>query len=86
MRAPALRRRIVEYVRSQGGWIVATTGVAQAGTPDLIACVHGRFLAIEIKTGRDAMSKRQELERERITKAGGTYIVAKDVSDVAGYV
>ena len=86
MGAPELRRRIVQYVRANGGWIVATTGVAHAGTPDLIACVRGRFLAIEIKAGRDTMSRRQEIERERIEKAGGTYIVAQSLVDITRYV
>lgn len=45
----------------------------RAGIPDLLCCVDGRFLALEIKspTGTGRLGPSQKLELEAIRRAGG---------------
>ena len=42
-----------------------------AGIPDIIACLHGRFVAFEVKTESGKLSKLQEITIQRIKEAGG---------------
>jgi hypothetical protein len=51
------------------------------GMADIIACVNGRYVAIEIKIGRDRLRPEQERERQRITEAGGLYYVIRTRED-----
>jgi hypothetical protein len=41
----------------------------------------GRYLEIEVKTGKDRLSALQMLRRENIERAGGFYIVATSFDD-----
>lgn len=46
------------------------------GDPDKILCVHGRFVAMELKAKGGGLSKLQELKLGLVQKAGGIAIVA----------
>lgn len=48
-----------------------------AGLPDLIACVDGAFLGLEVKTPQtmNRVSEVQKLNHEKIRKAGGMVVV-----------
>lgn len=57
----------------------ATGGYGRSGVPDIIACMHGRFLAIECKAGNGKLTALQMRELERIAEADGiTYVVNED--------
>ncbi len=58
-----------------------TVRSAPVGTADLIGCVRGLPVAIEIKAGRDRLSTEQKLFAEQWSKSGGLYVVAKNVED-----
>lgn len=51
-----------------------------AGIPDIIACIDGRFVALEVKTPKGTLSKLQEVTLGRIHAANGC---AHKVSSVA---
>ncbi len=59
--------------------ITYTPSSTRRGTADIHAIVNGRHVSIEIKIGRDILSLHQLKERERITRAGGIYYVARDM-------
>ena len=79
-----IKKQIKEYVRSIGGYITPIPGGAYGdnGAPDLVACVNGRFVAIEGKAGKGEQSGWQKLRQQQIEDAGGIYIVAYSVEDV----
>jgi hypothetical protein len=54
------------------------TGYGRAGIPDIIACVRGRFLAIECKAGKGQTTALQDRELERIEDSGGFAIVIRE--------
>jgi len=61
----------------------ATHGYGRSGVPDIIACIHGNFLAIECKAGTNTPTALQERELERIRQNGGIAVVANEAnSDV----
>lgn len=49
----------------------------EKGIPDVLGVIKGRFLAVEVKAGRDKMSEDQLKRKFEIEKAGGIYIEAR---------
>lgn len=79
-----IKKQIKEYIRKVGGYITPIPGGAYGdnGAPDLVACINGRFVAIEAKAGQGEQSPWQKLRQKQIENAGGVYIVAYGVEDV----
>jgi Holliday junction resolvase len=80
--------RIQRLLVSRGAWFVKSTGVRKVGCPDLLCCYKGRFVAIEVKrqdprTASYGVTKKQELELQKINDAGGYALVAWTVEQVA---
>lgn len=50
-------------------------GFQKSGIPDIIACVNGITLAIEVKATRGRPSELQKLNVKRINEAGGIAII-----------
>ena len=53
------------------------------GMPDLVAVVNGRFVGIEVKRPKCKQSPAQKSFQVRLEEAGGLYILATSVEDVA---
>lgn len=73
MRETDYQNKIKKFIESVGGWWVKFHGNAftRDGVPDLLCCVNGKFLAIEVKRDDGEASKLQLHEIEEIKKAGG---------------
>lgn len=57
--------------------MVKTQQVVIKGTPDLLCCVNGLFLAIELKSAKNAkVDKLQQYNIDKIIAAGGMACVA----------
>ena len=52
------------------------------GIPDLLACIEGDFIALEIKTDTGKVSKLQALEINAISEAGGLAVVVYGRKDI----
>lgn len=55
------------------------------GTADVVACVAGKYYEIEVKAGRDRQSDDQKEHQQKVTKAGGTYIVIRTTDEFLTY-
>jgi Holliday junction resolvase len=55
---------------------------SKAGVPDLIACLGGRFVAIEVKREDGKLSELQKINLQQINNAGGIGIVVQSVEEV----
>lgn len=77
----SIRNSIVEALRGMGAYVLVTTGVATAGTPDLLVCYHGRFIGIEVKDEKGRVEPKQYHELNRIARSGGITCVARNVND-----
>ena len=53
------------------------------GVADLIGVFRGRGVAIEVKTGRDKLSDKQEKFLNKWRQAGGIGVEARDIKTVA---
>lgn len=54
----------------------------ELGSPDIIAVKDGVFIGIEVKGTGGKQSEYQKQFEERLTKAGGKYILAYSLDDV----
>jgi Holliday junction resolvase len=56
----------------------ATHGFGRSGVPDIVCCVNGYFLAIEVKAGTNKPTALQVREIEAIRRSNGVAVVAND--------
>ena len=70
--------KIKRYLKDKGCYRVKYFGCSysESGTPDILACVNGHFLAIEVKGDNGKPSELQLVKVDAIRKAGGfAYVV-----------
>jgi Holliday junction resolvase len=84
MREAQLQKRIIEYLKESGCYVFKAVGSpAQArGTPDLLVCHRGRFLALEVKLRGNEPTALQEYEMDKIRLAGGIAELVYRLEDV----
>lgn len=74
MKEKPFELKVREYIRSLGGWeykVWAGGVYAKAGIPDILACIDGLFIAIEVKSDRGKPSALQLRNIRVIREAGG---------------
>ena len=74
------------HLRGQGFFVFPlTAGMGSwPGISDLCAVRAGAVLWVECKSATGRLSPAQEKFRADIERAGGTYVIARSVSDLAG--
>ena len=74
----SFENKIKRYLKEKGCYRVKYHGnyFSENGTPDILACVNGYFLAIEVKAQTGTPSELQLVKVDAIRKAGGfAYVV-----------
>lgn len=69
--------KIKKYLEEQGCWYVKyfANSFTKSGIPDILACINGYFVAIEVKATKGKPSKLQLYNRDKIREAGGISII-----------
>lgn len=70
--------KIKRYLKERGAYRVKYHGnyYSENGTPDILACVNGYFLAIEVKAPEGKPTELQLVKVDQIRNAGGfAYVV-----------
>ena len=70
--------KVKTFLKGKGFWFLKYWGGAaytKSGIPDLLVCMRGRFLGLEIKAPRGEPSELQLYHLENIRKAGGRGIL-----------
>lgn len=65
--------KVKKFLDAEGCYFVKYWGgyLTKAGVPDLLVCVNGHFLGVELKASNGKSSRLQLLNIEQIKKAGG---------------
>lgn len=74
----SFENKIKRYLKERSAYRVKYHGnyYSENGTPDILACVNGYFLAIEVKAQNGTPSALQLVKIDDIRKAGGfAYVV-----------
>lgn len=69
--------KIKKYLKEQGAWFIKYWGggaFTKAGIPDLLCCVNGYFVAVELKAPNGKVSEIQKHTIRKINEAGGIAI------------
>lgn len=56
--------------------------VGTPGAPDIIGCVNGKFVGLEVKTTKGRLSDDQEAFAHLLRGVGGQYHVVRSIDDV----
>jgi Holliday junction resolvase len=73
----------IKVILQDGGVYYAMpigSGYGNAGVPDFLACVNGRFLAVEAKAGKGKTTMLQDTHLEKIKTAGGVSMVVNELN------
>jgi Holliday junction resolvase len=83
-----IQKKIVNFLEAEGHYVVKVVQASKAGVPDILACVNGQFLAIEVKTPETKanVSALQEHNLAKITRSGGLSLVAWELAQVQKFV
>lgn len=79
MREKTFENKIKKLLKDEGCWFIKYWGggiYTQEGVPDIIACVNGNFVAIEVKASNGTASDLQKYNIEKIKEAGGIALIA----------
>lgn len=87
MKEQTIQHNIIKFLESKGHYVVKVIQASKAGVPDLLACINGRFVGLEVKKPDKVKntSKLQVYNLEKIKESGGRgYIVSsvKEVEDI----
>lgn len=79
-----IQSKIIEYLKSIGGYVVKVHQASRNGVPDIIVCLNGRFIGIEVKDNKkhlepDAL---QKWNIKEIIKCGGIAFSVKSLNEV----
>lgn len=84
-----ITRSIMTYLKERGVWCFKVAGgpMQQRGVPDIICCVNGSFVALEVKRpGMGRLTELQALTIERIRDAGGVAEMVTSVEEAAAVI
>jgi len=75
-----VKAKIHALLKARGAYHVNYIGGISAnnGTPDILACLQGRFIGIEAKAGKNKPTDLQTLNLKRIDDAGGLALVINE--------
>lgn len=82
-----IEKSIQGYLDSLGAYHIKNHGsiYSRAGTPDITACLNGRFIGIEVKQPGGRVSALQAAHIELIKQAGGVAFVAYSLEETKEY-
>ena len=69
--------KIKKYLEDHNCWYIKyfANRMTKSGVPDILACVNGRFIGIEVKANNGHPSELQIWNRDKIREAGGIAII-----------
>ena len=84
-----IQKKIIKYIESlDNTYVVKVISASKAGVPDILACIQGEFVGIEVKRPetKNNVSRLQEHNLNLIRLAGGEAIVAWSVEQVKEFI
>lgn len=79
-----LQDKVVRYLKDRGIYCLNLYGDGRSGKgkPDIIACIKGKFVAMELKVGANDMQADQVIHKRRIEKSGGLHYTPYSMDEV----
>lgn len=83
MKESRLQKLVIDYCKSRGIYVINTYGGGRCGkgTPDLIICLDGKFVAFECKVGNNGLQDDQIIHSKRILQSGGHWYCIRSLQE-----
>lgn len=79
MKETAFKNQVKEYLESINAWYIkywaGPVGFTKEGIPDILACINGKFIGIELKGDNGKPSLLQIINLRNIRQAGGVGVL-----------
>jgi len=76
-----LQKKILNWLKANEWYAIKTITVNRAGCPDILCCINGVFVGIEVKIGRGKLSALQVQHLKEINAGGGIGIVVYSLEE-----
>jgi len=82
-----IKEKVLAFLKAEypKAWVYKAADRWTSGIPDLLMCVDGRFVAIELKAGKNQPTKIQKYVIESICASGGRATVCRSVEEVKNF-
>jgi len=77
-----IQKKIIEYLNRKGAYTLKTITTNRKGCPDVICCLNGLFVALEVKAQKGRVSQLQEYHIKEINKSGGVAAIVRSLEEV----
>lgn len=75
MREADVQTKMTDFFNKHEIYYVRVTKASKAGVPDVLACVSGMFVALELKADKGKQSPLQKYNEEQVKKSRGRHYV-----------
>lgn len=82
MNEQQFQKKVLDYIKSIGGYARKINNANMTGTPDVFACIEGFFFAFECKAEEDEGTQLQQYNIRLIQTAGGEAAVVWNLDQV----
>ena len=82
MSESTIQNKIIKYLNRNGAYTIKTISTNRSGSPDIICCFKGLFIAVEVKTDKGIVSKLQEYHQKEIINSGGIALIVRSAEEV----
>ncbi len=71
--------RIKKFLKERGHWYIKffANAMTKRGIPDILACINGRFVGIEVKAEKGVISELQIEQKKLIELSGGKSFIVR---------
>lgn len=66
-----LQSKIIKHLTERGHYTVKIVAANRKGVPDVLACINGKFIGIEVKAPKKYATELQKLNLRQICDADG---------------
>jgi len=77
-----LQQRVMEYLKTRGIYHIKVIQATKTGIPDIICCLNGKFVAIELKSPKKHTDKLQEYNIKRIQESWGIAFCSDNYDEI----
>ncbi|MFA5161887.1 MAG: VRR-NUC domain-containing protein [Elusimicrobiales bacterium] len=82
-----LKQKVLAFLKAEypRAWVYKAADRWTSGIPDILLCVDGRFMAIELKVGNNQPTRIQKYVLAKIRASGGMATVCRSVEEARNF-
>ena len=70
-----LQSEVLKFLKGLDVYAIKVISGNKAGVPDILSCIDGNFVGIEVKSDKGIQSKLQKYNQQKIEMEGGRYFL-----------